>query len=61
MNNVEINFSIQGNGACPFCVHEGDCHIVERMKEFLSEEVKPIHDDEMEVVIYSCPEFEEEM
>lgn len=61
MKHVNINFSLQGNGACPFCSNFNNCHIIENMKKFLSDEVTPLHDDEMEVVIYSCPEFEEEI
>jgi hypothetical protein len=52
---VEMN--ARGNGACPFCSFTGNCHVqetlIETLKNFSSE------DNPMEMVIYSCPYFQE--
>lgn len=55
---AEISFSTQDTGACPYCLYNERCHIQDGMIEFLEEEVDDTRDDEMEIVIYRCPEFE---
>ena len=54
---VEINS--RGNGACPLCASNGQCRIqdkiVSEMKIFSNE------DNPMELVMYSCPQFQEKM
>ena len=55
-----IKFSSMGTGACPMCVKFGDCHIIKSMELSVERQVKPKYDDRFEIVVYLCPEFEEE-
>ncbi|MDR2370954.1 MAG: hypothetical protein LBD71_05710 [Treponema sp.] len=52
---VEINF--RGNGACPVCSFNKNCRfqdtLTDSMRKFSSK------DDPMELVVYSCPQFQE--
>lgn len=57
---IEISFSTQDTGACPYCSYHEDCHIIDAMRELLEIEVSEKYDEDMEIVIYSCPEFEAE-
>jgi len=55
---MNIRFSLRGNGACPFCRKKGKCLMLNKIQEA----VKDIRDPDaagMEIVIYSCPNFEE--
>jgi hypothetical protein len=53
--NVELNS--RGNGACPLCALNGECHIQDTLAETLNE--FSAENDPMEMVIYSCPYFKE--
>lgn len=58
--SVAMNLLInpRGNGACPLCAMNGSC----RVQRKLAENVDPLgmtHDDDMEIVVYSCPYFKE--
>lgn len=53
----KIIFSVKKTGACPLCKMNNNCHIQRSTIEFLSNEVKDKYDDELELVIYRCPEF----
>lgn len=55
---AEINFSTQDTGACPYCRRHNHCHIQDSLVELLIDEVHDSYDDEMEIVIYRCPEFQ---
>jgi len=54
---MRIELNSRGNGACPLCASAGNCRIQDTIKvtmeDFTSE------NDPMELVIYSCPQFEE--
>ncbi|MCK5674880.1 MAG: hypothetical protein KAH95_15985 [Spirochaetales bacterium] len=53
---MEIEINHRGNGACPLCTKNGKCKITRA----LSEATKHIkQSDTLEIVIYTCPEFEE--
>jgi len=52
---IEINH--RGNGACPICKFTGKCKVQETIFKQLSVLLKK--DDLMELVIYSCPKFQE--
>ena len=54
----DINISSQDTGSCPYCRYEGECHIIDTLIEILEREVSDNYDDQMELVIYRCPEFE---
>ena len=58
---MDIFISPRGTGACPFCRKFVNCHIVQAVRDTLTNEVKPIYDERVlvEMVIYACPEFEE--
>ncbi len=52
-----INYNIKGNGACPMC-RKNVCMI----KMNISESVRELSDPSgsgIDVVVYSCPAFEE--
>jgi hypothetical protein len=53
--NVEIN--PRGNGACPLCSLNGAC----RVQNVLSKDMAAFssEDNPMELVVYSCPLFQE--
>lgn len=55
---VEINY--RENGACPLCTHNGRCVLQDRIRESLKE-FDPAVAKEMEMVIYSCPRFNEKV
>jgi hypothetical protein len=56
---MEIEINARGNGACPLCNLNGRCRVqdtlTKAMDTFSSE------DDPMELVVYSCPQFEEKI
>ncbi|MCL2233082.1 MAG: hypothetical protein FWB99_08405 [Treponema sp.] len=52
---VEINS--RGNGACPLCIYSGNCRVQDTLAQSMatfSQSGNP-----MELVVYSCPLFEE--
>jgi len=55
----KVHFSKRNNGACPLCRRNEDCHIIAALKETATCETREKYDDEMEIVIYRCPEFEQ--
>lgn len=55
---VEINY--RENGACPLCTQNGRCVLQDRIRESLKE-FDPAVAKEMEMVIYSCPRFNEKV
>ncbi|MDR0600868.1 MAG: hypothetical protein LBG42_00665 [Treponema sp.] len=54
---MKIEINSRGNGACPFCMSNGNCRFQDTltvsMTKFSTEE------NPMELVVYSCPQFEE--
>lgn len=56
---MEIKFSSQETGACPLCEKYDNCRILKRMRQVFLDEVTEKYDNQMEVVIYRCPEFKE--
>jgi len=58
---MDIQISPRGTGACPLCKKLDACHILRTIENILYREIKPVHDDKalLELVFYSCPEFEE--
>jgi hypothetical protein len=54
---MEIEINSRGNGACPVCSFNRNCRfqdtLTDSMKKFSSK------DDPMELVVYSCPQFQE--
>ena len=55
---VEINY--RENGACPLCVHNGRCILQQSIRDSL-DEFDTGRDDEMELVVYTCPRFKEKV
>jgi hypothetical protein len=55
---IEIKINSRGTGACPQCRYSY-CHIATAIRRALEDEVEAKHDNEIEIVIYRCPEFEE--
>jgi hypothetical protein len=57
---MRIEINPRGNGACPLCASHGNCRIQRR----LADNIEPINapdDDELEIVVYSCPYFKEKV
>jgi len=54
---MHVEMNARGNGACPICSLSGGCHVQETLKETLNQ--LSSEDNPMELVIYSCPYFEE--
>ncbi|HAP44519.1 MAG TPA: hypothetical protein DD477_01200 [Spirochaetaceae bacterium] len=54
--NLEIN--PRGNGACPMCLHNRNCHVQKQLVSNIVE-LKAASAQELEIVIYSCPYFQE--
>jgi hypothetical protein len=56
---TEVKLNPRGNGACPICGQNGTCRVqsvlLTAMKELSTE------DDPIELVIYSCPHFQEKL
>jgi hypothetical protein len=56
---MDVVINSRGNGACPLCEENGACRIqgtlFKAMEEFSAQ------DDPMEVVVYSCPQFQEKL
>jgi hypothetical protein len=56
---MEVEINPRGNGACPLCHLNGTCRVqntlLKAMEEFSTE------DNAMELVVYSCPQFQERM
>jgi hypothetical protein len=57
--SMDLVINSRGNGACPLCEENGHCRIqgtlFKAMEEFSAQ------DDPMEVVVYSCPQFQEKL
>lgn len=53
---MKILINHRGNGACPLCTKNGKC----RIAEALAVATKTIkRSEQLEIVIYTCPDFEE--
>jgi hypothetical protein len=52
---MQIELNARGNGACPLCASFGNCQI----QETLVQTMDAFSGDMMELVIYSCPYFNE--
>jgi hypothetical protein len=53
---MKLEINLRGNGACPLCSARDDC----RIQRLLAAAAKKAEAEaEMEIVIYSCPYFEE--
>jgi len=54
---MRIDINPRGNGACPLCAVNGKCRIQDTLTKHLAIFAK--ENDPMDLVIYSCPQFEE--
>jgi hypothetical protein len=56
---MEVEINPRGNGACPLCNSNGSC----RIQDTLTKEMKTFSskNDPMELVVYSCPQFQEKV
>ncbi|MDR0321419.1 MAG: hypothetical protein LBI28_07930 [Treponema sp.] len=54
---MQIELNVRGNGACPFCSAAENCNVHETLKKTLG--ALSGEDTSMELVIYSCPYFDE--
>jgi len=54
---MQVEINSRGNGACPLCNSSGNCRVQDSLYKSMSlfsESGNP-----MELVVYSCPQFEE--
>jgi len=54
---MKVDINPRGNGACPICLNSGNCRIQDTLSKTLDNFSKS--DDPMELVVYSCPQFQE--
>jgi hypothetical protein len=54
---MQIEINSRGNGACPICSLAGSC----RVQDTLYQSMNTFSEsgDPMELVVYSCPQFQE--
>jgi len=60
--DMKLNINNRGNGACPLCLFADNCVIHQKLRSAVDTAEKVFHgnpDDEMQLVIYSCPYFKE--
>ena len=55
--HVEINS--RGNGACPLCNSTGNCRVQDVLSESMAVFSESDNKLELELVVYSCPQFQE--
>jgi hypothetical protein len=55
---MKLEINPRGNGACPLCRLNDDCRI-KRLLTANAESLDGAPDEAMEIVIYSCPYFQE--
>jgi hypothetical protein len=56
---IEIKLNPRGNGACPLCGQNGACRVQTTLLTAMEE--YSIDDDPIEIVVYSCPLFQEKV
>ena len=54
---MQIEINNRGNGACPLCNSCGKCRVQDRLTDSMAAFSES--DDPMEMVVYSCPQFQE--
>jgi hypothetical protein len=54
---MQVELNARGNGACPHCASCGNCQIQETLVQTMDSFSDK--DNTMELVIYSCPYFDE--
>ncbi|GHV94595.1 hypothetical protein AGMMS50293_09150 [Spirochaetia bacterium] len=55
--SMKIEINARGNGACPLCASNGNCRVQDTLKKAMDSFSS--QNDPMELVVYSCPQFEE--
>jgi hypothetical protein len=56
---MQIEINSRGNGACPLCDSNENCRVQDTLKKAMDSFSN--RDDPMELVVYSCPQFEEKL
>ncbi len=59
---MKLNINNRGNGACPLCQFADNCVLHQKLRiavDTAEKAFKGNPDDEMQLVIYSCPYFKE--
>jgi hypothetical protein len=54
---MRVDINLRGNGACPICISSESCRIQDLLSQSMDNFSKA--GTSMELVIYSCPQFEE--
>jgi hypothetical protein len=55
---VKVEINNRENGACPLCVRNGNCVLHKTIRRALGD-YDGKSNNEMELVIYTCPRFKE--
>jgi hypothetical protein len=55
---MKVSLNPRDNGACPLCERLQDCRIRATLGDALAP-VRPAEGHPLEIVIYSCPHFQE--
>lgn len=59
---IDVSFSVQDNGACPYCLYQDECSIQHSISDTLNAGIHMEQEyDDFEIVIYRCPKFVESM
>jgi hypothetical protein len=54
---MQLEINSRGNGACPLCNSNGNCRVQDTIEKALV--VFANENDPLELVVYSCPMFQE--
>jgi hypothetical protein len=54
---MKVGINSRGNGACPLCDSNGNCRVQDTLSQAMDAFSEP--GDFMELVVYSCPQFQE--
>jgi hypothetical protein len=56
---MEVEINPRGNGACPLCNLNGTCRVQSTLLKAMA--AFSNKDNSMELVVYSCPQFQEKI
>jgi len=60
LSPMKLDINPRGNGACPLCASNRNCRIQRKLADNV-DELSPANEEEMEIVVYSCPYFKEKV
>jgi len=54
---MQVEINSRGNGACPLCDFSGNCRVQDTLSQSMTDFSES--NNPMELVVYSCPQFQE--